>query len=46
MLDRRVTVDGAVSTDLREQLAGVVDSTPVTVLLRDAVTIRTELTTG
>ncbi len=46
MLDRRVTVDGEVGTDLREQLAGVVDSTPVTVLLRDAVTIRTVLTTG
>jgi putative redox protein len=46
MLDRQVTVDGEVGTDLREQLAGVVDSTPVTVLLRDAVTIRTVLTTG
>lgn len=46
MLDRRVTVDGEVGTDLREQLAAVVDSTPVTVLLRDAVTIRTQLTTG
>jgi putative redox protein len=46
MLDRRVTVDGEVGTDLREQLAAVVDSTPITVLLRDAVTIRTVLTTG
>jgi putative redox protein len=46
MLDRRVTVDCEVGPDLREQLASVVNSTPVTVLLRDAVTIRTELTTG
>lgn len=46
MLDRQVTVDSEVSTELREQLAAVVDSTPVTVLLRDAVTIRTVLTTG
>jgi putative redox protein len=46
MIDRHVAVDGTVGPDLREQLAGVVDSTPVTVLLRDAVTIRTRLTTG
>lgn len=46
MLDRHVTVDGQVRTDLREQLARVIDSTPVTVLLRDAVTIRTALHTG
>ena len=46
MLDRHVTVAAEVGPDLREQLAGVVDSTPVTVLLRDAMTIRTELTTG
>jgi putative redox protein len=46
MLDRQVTVAGEVGIDLREQLAAVVDSTPVTVLLRDALTIRTELTTG
>jgi putative redox protein len=46
MLDRQVTVDSAVGPDLREQLAAVVDSTPVTVLLRDALTIRTELRTG
>jgi putative redox protein len=46
MLDRRVTVDSEVDRDVREQLAAVVGSTPVTVLLRDAVTIRTELTTG
>jgi len=46
MLDRRVTVDSEVGRDLREQLAAVVATTPVTVLLRDAVTIRTVLTTG
>jgi putative redox protein len=46
MLDRRVTVDGEVGRDLREQLAGVVANTPVTMLLRDAVTIRTVLATG
>ncbi|WP_433295780.1 OsmC family protein [Pseudonocardia sp. CA-142604] len=46
MMDRRVTVEAEVSPDLREQLASVVDHTPVTVLLRDALTIRTELTTG
>ncbi|MHA6631737.1 OsmC family protein [Pseudonocardia sichuanensis] len=46
MLDRQVTVAAEVGPDLREQLAGVVDSTPVTVLLRDAMTIRTVLTTG
>jgi putative redox protein len=46
MMDRHVTVAAEVGPDLREQLAAVVDSTPVTVLLRDAMTIRTELTTG
>jgi putative redox protein len=46
MLDRHVTVDSAVSVDLRQQLSAVVAGTPVTVLLRDAVTIRTTLTTG
>jgi putative redox protein len=46
MLDRHVVVAGDVQPELREQLASVVDSTPVTVLLRDAVTIRTVLTTG
>jgi putative redox protein len=45
MLDRHVTVDAEVGPDLREQLAVAVDSTPVTVLLRDALTIRTVLTT-
>jgi putative redox protein len=46
MLDRHVTVDSEVSVDLRQQLSAVVAGTPVTVLLRDAVTIRTVLTTG
>jgi putative redox protein len=39
-------VDGAVEPDLREQLAAVVDGTPVTVLLRQSLTIRTVLRTG
>jgi putative redox protein len=46
MMERRVTVEAEVGPDLREQLAGEVDHTPVTVLLRDALTIRTVLTTG
>jgi putative redox protein len=46
MMDRRVTVGADVDPDLREQLAVEVDHTPVTVLLRDALTIRTVLTTG
>jgi putative redox protein len=46
MLDRHITVASEVSVDLRQQLSAVVASTPVTVLLRDAVTIRTVLTTG
>lgn len=46
MVDRRVTVQGAVEPDLREQLAVEVDNTPVTRLLRDALTIRTTLSTG
>jgi putative redox protein len=46
MLDRRVSVEGAVGADLRAQLAVEVDNTPVTRLLRDALTIRTTLTTG
>lgn len=45
-MDRRVTVEGEVGPDLREQLAGEVDNTPVTRLLRDALTIRTVLVTG
>ncbi len=46
MLERTVTVGAAVEHDLREQLAAEVDNTPVTRLLRDAVPIRTVLTTG
>ncbi len=46
MMDRRVVVQGEVDRDLREQLAVEIDNTPVTRLLRDAVTIRTVLTTG
>ena len=46
MMDRRVTGEAEVGPDLREQLAGEVDHTPVTVLLRDVLTIRTVLTTG
>jgi putative redox protein len=41
-----VSVQGIVGTDLREQLAVEIDNTPVTRLLRDALTIRTTLTTG
>ena len=43
---RDVRVDGVVEPDLREQLAAVVDGTPVTVLLRQSLTIRTVLRTG
>jgi putative redox protein len=46
MMERRVTVEAEVDPDMREQLAGEVDHTPVTVLLRDAIPIRTVLTTG
>jgi putative redox protein len=46
MLERTVTVTAVVEPDLREQLAAEVDNTPVTRLLRDAVSIRTVLTTG
>lgn len=46
MMERRVTVEAEVGPDLREQLAIEVDHTPVTALLRDALTIRTQLTTG
>jgi putative redox protein len=46
VLHRRVTVDAALSVDLREQLAAVVDTTPITVLLRDSVPILTEITSG
>lgn len=46
VLERSVTVGAVLDPDLREQLAAEVDSTPVTRLLRDAVPIRTVLTTG
>ncbi|MCO1657829.1 OsmC family protein [Pseudonocardia humida] len=46
MMDRQVSVQGDVEPDLREQLAVEIDNTPVTRLLRDALTIRTTLRTG
>jgi putative redox protein len=46
VLDRRVTVAGPVDPDLRQQLAAQIDNTPVTRLLREALTIRTVLATG
>jgi putative redox protein len=46
MMERRVVIGAEVGPDLREQLSIEVDHTPVTVLLRDALTIRTVLTTG
>jgi putative redox protein len=46
VLVRTVVVDAVVEPDLREQLSAEVDSTPVTRLLRDAVPIRTTITTG
>ena len=46
VMHREVTVPADVGLDLREQLAHAVDGTPVTVLLRDSITIRTVLTTG
>ena len=46
VLYRRVTVDASLAVELREQLAAVVDTTPVTVLLRDSVPIRTEIISG
>lgn len=46
MLVRTVTIDAVVEPDLREQLSAEVDNTPVTRLLRDAVSIRTVLNTG
>lgn len=45
MLDRHVTVAAVVEPDLRGQLAAELDATPVTRLLRDAVPIRTTITT-
>jgi putative redox protein len=46
MMERRVSVEAEIAPELREQLAIEVDHTPVTLLLRDALMIRTELTTG
>jgi len=46
LLERHVTVDAQVGPDLGEQLSAEVDATPVTRLLRDAVPIRTVITTG
>jgi putative redox protein len=46
VMHRHVTVAAAVDRDLREQLSAALDSTPVTVLLRDSLTITTRLTTG
>lgn len=46
VMHRHVTVTAALSVDMREQLAAVVDSTPVTVLIRDGIPIRTRITTG
>ncbi len=43
LVDRHVVVAAPLSVGLREQLAAVVDSTPVTVLLRDSLTIRTRI---
>jgi len=45
-LHREVHVHGAVEHELREQLAAVVDSTPVTTLLRASLAIRTVLPIG
>jgi putative redox protein len=46
IMERRVHVEAPIDSDLREQLAAEVDHTPVTVLLKEALTIRTVLTTG
>lgn len=43
VLHRRVTLAAAPPVELREQLAAVVDTTPVTVLLRESLTIVTEI---
>ena len=43
VLHRRVGLAGDLGTDQRTQLSAVVDSTPVTVLLRDALVIVTRL---
>ncbi|PVZ11979.1 OsmC family protein [Actinomycetospora cinnamomea] len=46
VLHRRVGLAADLDRDSREQLAAVVDSTPVTVLLRDALVIVTRLDVG
>jgi putative redox protein len=46
VMERHVVVDAALAPDMREQLAAVVDETPVTVLLRDSVTIVTRISSG
>lgn len=43
VLHRRVALAADLDPDARRQLAAVVDSTPVTVLLRDALVIVTQL---
>ncbi|MFC5065776.1 OsmC family protein [Actinomycetospora atypica] len=46
VLHRRVGVRADLGVGIREQLAAVVDNTPVTVLLRDALVIVTRLDVG
>jgi putative redox protein len=46
VLHRRVVLAADLDADARRQLAAVVDSTPVTVLLRDALVIVTHLDVG
>ena len=46
VLERHVTVAGAVDPDLRQQLVAELNSTPVTRLLRDSIPIRTVLITS
>ncbi|HXV93598.1 MAG TPA: OsmC family protein [Pseudonocardia sp.] len=45
-LYRELHVESTIGPELREQLAAAVDSSPVTVLLRDSITITTVLRTG
>lgn len=46
VLHRHVAVRADLGVDARGQLAGVVDATPITVLLRDALVIVTRLDVG
>lgn len=46
VMHREVTVEAALDTGEREQLATVVDATPVTVLLQDSLIITTRIVTG